>query len=534
MNRKQFQFGIIRHLCGLLVILLIASVHAFDITPSAVTGGGGESSNANFSVYGSVEGIGGVMMGANTVENGFIPQILGDRTAYEEFLEDNFDAADRNNPGLESTIWGTGANLDNDGRVNLLEFALGNDPNDGGDPDIGITSKIVTDGNNDKFLEVTYTRRTNDPNLVFTAEVSGDNSNWNSGAGFVEETNVTTLDPNFEEVTVEDQIAILDGAPRLFRLKIEKVDLSTEAISAKHAGTVKTIAGNGGSGSDLTAFAPQVVQPLAYGGTVDGVGVATLVQTGATWSDDEFNSPNGSYYVEFDSGLMVDIVDTDAGGNELALENDVTGLVNAGDRFGVRSHLEIDDVLGANNEAGFDGGLNLGDSDDVFVFTPETQSTQTLFYSEAVGFEGWTNALFDPAGDTVIPPAQGLIIRRKVAGDVDVCLAGLMHQGPEQVAIYEGFNLVSTLKLLTDLQLDQLDLGSVVASGSNPSQSDNLILYNNDDSVSRYFLSDVPGFTGWHDATFSLSDSDLVEPGESFWIQRRAGNGIGNWTIPME
>ncbi len=527
-------------------LVFISPVHAFDITPRAVTGGGGTSTNGSFSVFGSMEGVGGVLAGASTVENGFIPQLLADRTAYEAFLEDNFDAADRNNPGLEATVWGPTANPDGDNHDNLGEYAHGLNPNDGGDAEEGVSSQIVTDGNNNKYLEITYIRRTDDPNLLFDTEVSGDNQSWNSGGGFTQEVNVVSIDVNFEEVTVQDQIAIAHGGPRLGRVTAEQTDLpgSPQSVSDKHAGTVKTIAGNGGSGNPLTLLASQVVQPQRYGGIVSSVGIGTVTDTNSTWNNGEFDGGNGLHYVEFDSGLTVDIVATDSGTNTLTLEGDVTGLVGPGDGFSIHKHFTIDEILGANDEAGLEPGPNASAADNVFVHVPETQTTHTLFYSNVVGFEGWYFAdAVTPAGDLVVPPAHGMIVRRKVAGDTAVCVAGVMKEGPKQLAIYEGFNIVSTMKLVTDLELSQTNLDTFnsatgVQPGPNPSSdpdnTDNLLFLNPDGSLDRHFLSNFPGFTGWFTSTFVAADDTVIPANQPFYVLRRTGNGTMNWSIPGE
>ena len=56
--------------------------------------------------------------------------------------------------------------------------------------------------------------------------------------------------------------------------------------------------------------------------------------------------------VEFASGEMVDITDTDGTGGTVSLAGDVRGLSTIGARFCVRQHRTLASVFGALNEAG--------------------------------------------------------------------------------------------------------------------------------------------------------------------------------------
>ena len=78
------------------------------------------------------------------------------------------------------------------------------------------------------------------------------------------------------------------------------------------------------------------------------------------------------------------------------------------------------------------------------------------------------------------------------------------------------------------------DPATGIAPGGNSTAGDNLILLHPDWTTSTYFYSNVPGFTGWYDATYVASANVLVAPGSVFFLQRKAPRLAFYWTIPAE
>jgi hypothetical protein len=102
---------------------------------------------------------------------------------------------------------------DADGRENLLEYALDGDPSD--DQDLGVDPTFVKAGS---AFEYTYLKRNNDPNLIYTVEMTTDliTGFWTNTGYMVLGTNVTG--GVYDEVTS----SIPTDSPQSYiRLKIE-------------------------------------------------------------------------------------------------------------------------------------------------------------------------------------------------------------------------------------------------------------------------------------------------------------------------
>ena len=112
-----------------------------------------------------------------------------------------FSTADLANASKEATLWGDSADADKDGNSNWKEYAFGGDPLDPSDANLFVSVNIATDSQGDPVLEVSYRKRTNDPALSYTQEVSGDLIQWNSGATHTTTLSTSPVDVDIEQVT---------------------------------------------------------------------------------------------------------------------------------------------------------------------------------------------------------------------------------------------------------------------------------------------------------------------------------------------
>jgi hypothetical protein len=113
------------------------------------------------------------------------------------------------------------ADADNDNIPNLMEYALGLDPNNPADAQDGMTVSLTTIGEN-QYLLLQYKRRTASPALplYYVPEVSSDGQTWSSDAGHLSQTSVVALDPDFDWVTVQDLTPTTPSAARFVRLRV--------------------------------------------------------------------------------------------------------------------------------------------------------------------------------------------------------------------------------------------------------------------------------------------------------------------------
>ena len=109
---------------------------------------------------------------------------------------------------------------DGDGRSNLIEYALGTDPTNPTDNTQGMQVWIMDDRGN-KYLAMGFKQRTAAGlGLQYLPEVSGDKQTWYSDASHVTGLSVTSMDTQFNWVTVRDTTPITSSSPRFIRLTV--------------------------------------------------------------------------------------------------------------------------------------------------------------------------------------------------------------------------------------------------------------------------------------------------------------------------
>jgi hypothetical protein len=314
---------------------------------------------------------------------------------------------------------------------------------------------------------------------------------------------------------------------------------SIEVTSPVWVATATTIQGNGGSGSKTTLFSQRMVLPILYAGTVSSIQTSSLMDTNANWTIGQFGTNGTQAYVEFNNGWMADIAKSTTP-TTLALAGNLTGVVSVGDSYRIRAHFTIASLFGTNNETGLQSAGNTAQADNVMVVIPQTQQTLTVFYYDDGVSHGWLTADYNPAANLVIYPEQGLLVRRVAAGDRNLYLNGTVKTGVTVAPIEPGYNLVGTLKSLSNLTLGTLNIytgnqTTGLASGGNTADSDTLLVVQRDGTAATYFYyKDNSGNQGWLDANYNPSANVPINSGSAFFVRRLAANGSFNWTIPAE
>jgi len=328
-------------------------------------------------------------------------------------------------------------------------------------------------------------------------------------------------------------------ATGLFGLVIQPQVMGVESTTEEFVAKATVIRGVAGPQPQLSYFSLPTVPAAVYAGRATAIGSNTLTDTNAVWQANEFNGANGSFYVHFESGYMADIQQTDGASQTLTFPGTLPAGVMSGSAYKIRRHQTLASIFGPNNEFGLAPGVNPASADNVLVHIPETQQTLIFFYSAQPGFTGWYRSDYTLSDDMIIYPEQGLMVRRKVSGDLLVYLHGPTRTGSTQVPVFIGYNLLGTMQCRTALRLSELnlytgDLSTGVAPGRNYSEADSLLLINPDSTTTTYFYSNVAGYEGWYNASFMPAGNVSIPAGTAFFLQRKEANGPFHWSLPEE
>jgi hypothetical protein len=138
--------------------------------------------------------------------------------AQNDWRSTHFSSNDLTDRSKESSVWGDLADPDGDGRVNLMEYALGMDPSTGGDAGHGIQAGTVTVSGS-TYNTLTFNHRLTDPALSYVVEVSSDQQAWDTAGVTLTS---TPFDANFNTITAQDGTAIPAVGARFIRLRVIK------------------------------------------------------------------------------------------------------------------------------------------------------------------------------------------------------------------------------------------------------------------------------------------------------------------------
>jgi hypothetical protein len=195
----------------LLLILPAGAATTYRISLSSL-GGGSMSTGSLYSVSGTVGPADSSPMHSDTFT------IIGTVEPGTIVLPDAFYAGINFQDATQAL-----ADFNGNGLPNLMEFALGNDPNSSSDGS-GFPVVSVNIVGVDQFLTIQFKRRTNADalGLQYLPEVSTDGASWYSDAANVLETEAVAADAEFDWVTVRDQTPLPTGTPRFIRLRVIK------------------------------------------------------------------------------------------------------------------------------------------------------------------------------------------------------------------------------------------------------------------------------------------------------------------------
>jgi uncharacterized protein (TIGR02597 family) len=303
-----------------------------------------------------------------------------------------------------------------------------------------------------------------------------------------------------------------------------------------------------GANPYLTLVGLGMTQVPSALGSISGVS-GKQVTVGSALTAAQFTpvagGPNPAYFIEFvGSGVMDDITSNNT--TTIFTAFDDSGTMTAGaTKFKVYPHWTIGTVFGSQNQAGFQGGANAGVADNVQVWNPNSQGFSVYYFkTTGLGGTGWrSNASTSiNTSNTVLYIDQGILLSRRVTGDVAVKLVGgVKLTNTVSVIVTNGLTFAGNVYPAgLPLGTSGLYTGSPTTGlngGANAGVADNVQVWT--PSVQGYtvyyFKTTGLGGTGWRsNASTSINTATNTIPlGAMGLIVRRAGNPTFNWVIPQ-
>ena len=167
----------------------------------------------------------------------------------------------------------------------------------------------------------------------------------------------------------------------------------------------------------VNLFGLPLMRQAAYEGRLQAFGAGFLTLTRTDWTDDEFNSPNGVYYVEILSGdhlrTTSDIVDTLGSEGTIRTADDLSTYLSGGELIRIGRHHTLFSVFGMTNLLGLREGNRRREADEIIIFNSASQRPTVFFFSSVA--KAWVNARSPrvATSDFIIYPYQGIFLRSK-------------------------------------------------------------------------------------------------------------------------
>ena len=311
-----------------------------------------------------------------------------------------------------------------------------------------------------------------------------------------------------------------------------------------------TFAGTGGTATQAITFSGLgMANPVSYQGNVDAVasvsGHAVLTSTSAGFTDNQYNFPNGSYFVEITSGsnagVTSDIIATTASNNSITTFDNISSLVTAGNSMRIRAHWTIGSVFGATNQAGLTAG-NSSTADQILVYNGS--GYDIYFYSSGgiIG-AGWRKTGGGNADQSTakIEPDQGLIIKRtsgSSTASINLVLQGAVKTGQSYVPVQQGANILGNVyganMTLGDSGLYTGSSSTGVLAG-NSSTADQILIWNGSGYDIYFYSSGGIIGSGWRKTGGGNSDQStaIISAGSAIVLQRQSSAPAFNWVVPQ-
>jgi uncharacterized protein (TIGR02597 family) len=272
---------------------------------------------------------------------------------------------------------------------------------------------------------------------------------------------------------------------------------------------------------------------------LDGSGRTVITFTGTPFSANQFNGTGNAHYLQLtggsNNGLISEVVATTS--NSLTLVDDINGvIVNNTTTFKVVPFWTLSTAF--PNGGGLNGGASATPADAVTILPPNGNSLAYFYNTSA---NQWRRGTTD-SSNVAIPPGAGLLVTRKIEGNVSITLAGAVNLGPTEAVVGAASPTAARNTMLANpYPLPSVTLANSglytgdpatgVAGGASATAADAVVIL---DTATGNSLSYFYNTTAnqWRRGTTDSSNVVIPE-GAAVLVTRKAGRGEFSWYIPQ-
>jgi uncharacterized protein (TIGR02597 family) len=309
-----------------------------------------------------------------------------------------------------------------------------------------------------------------------------------------------------------------------------------------------TIRGRGAKSFETTFMSvglprPRVAQAVIQGHELSPQGRSILTFSAELFSPSGLAATPSPHYAHFvngtNPGVVSQIVANTA--NSITLADNVQEIVAPGSTA-VRIHPYWTLSTLFPSGAPLGGGLSAASADTITLL-PSTGVSEVYYYSTSG--KRWQRGLQD-ASHVKIPPATGVLVTRRRAGDVKVTVTGEVSSLPVEVPVPAASATKATAILLGNpypvqtkaFRESGLYSGSALtglAPGLSAASADNVITYNPATGLPKTYYYNTSS-KQWRAGLLS-GDTDTIPPSGAFQVVRKSGRPSFNWLFsppPMQ
>ncbi|HPA20873.1 MAG TPA: TIGR02597 family protein [Verrucomicrobiae bacterium] len=271
--------------------------------------------------------------------------------------------------------------------------------------------------------------------------------------------------------------------------------------------TVPIAGTDSGYNPAYTFLGLSMVREAAYQGALTAVGIASLTDTNASWTDGQFNGTNGTFTVEVGStntgGYRSTITNTLASTDTLQIMDDLSQVASAGQSYRIFKDWTLASVFGISNSSGLAGG-SVVTADQLQIWNGSSYDSY-YYQTSGLGGIGWrkVGAPTADAKNTPLFTEQGILVRRLSAANTNLVLVGAVKTTPTVIPVDSQFNFVANpYPVEMTLASSQLYTGNPTngVNGGTVITADQVMVWNGSSFLTYYYQTSGLGGVGWRKA----------------------------------